>query len=69
MEKNTKNNTYIIWITESLCCISETNIHCNSTILQLKKKFLKVICHVSQKSLALSLLGQMHGKANYYIVK
>ena len=44
MEKTEKEYIYI-YVTESLCCTLETNTHCRSTILLLKKK----------KELALSL--------------
>ena len=42
-----KNNLKkYIYKTESLCCISETNTHYKSTIIQFKKKK----CHVEQPS-------------------
>ena len=37
MEKNIKDSAYLS-ITESFCCIAESNQYCKSTIHQLKKK-------------------------------
>ena len=36
MERNIKRNVYVC-ITESLCCTTEINTHCKSTVLQLEK--------------------------------
>ena len=67
MEKNMKNNTDTIRITESLAACQRVT-HSDSAVLQLK---IISECHLSclTKSLVLSFLGQMHGKANYYVVK